>query len=160
MAPCTATSCTGTAAKVTASWRLRPSSAGLALDEFTSGNFEFGGSVGAIAITASASASAGTSGTSAAASGGKKDAATAGEYHNGMVVFTIANSYVSFNALADKARRWIGQHLQQSHPARSIRHSRPPCEDPAPRRGARGLCNASAGRRFSQDGLRRARSPG
>jgi hypothetical protein len=60
------------------------------LDEFTSGNFEFGGNVGAIAITASASANAGTAGASAAASGGKKDAAAAGEYHDGMVVFTVA----------------------------------------------------------------------
>jgi lipid-binding SYLF domain-containing protein len=61
-----------------------------ALDDFTSGNFEFGANVGAIAITASASASGATTGASAAASGGKKDAATAGEYHDGMVVFTIA----------------------------------------------------------------------
>jgi lipid-binding SYLF domain-containing protein len=61
-----------------------------ALDDFTSGNFEFGANVGAIAITASASASGATTGASAAASGGKKDAATAGEYHDGMVVCTIA----------------------------------------------------------------------
>jgi lipid-binding SYLF domain-containing protein len=69
-----------------------------ALDEFTSGNFEFGGNVGAIAITASASANAGTTGASAAASGGKKDAATAGEYHDGMVVFTIAKGGLMYEA--------------------------------------------------------------
>jgi lipid-binding SYLF domain-containing protein len=69
-----------------------------ALDKFTSGNFEFGANVGAIAITASASASGGTTGASAAASGGKKDAATAGEYHDGMVVFTIAKGGLMYEA--------------------------------------------------------------
>src|SRR5450631_1705342 len=69
-----------------------------ALDDFTSGNFEFGANVGAIAITASASASGGTTGASAAASGGKKDAATAGEYHDGMVVFTIAKGGLMYEA--------------------------------------------------------------
>ena len=47
-----------------------------ALEEFTSGNFEFGANVQAVAITAAAGASAGTGGTSAGASGGKQDAAT------------------------------------------------------------------------------------
>jgi lipid-binding SYLF domain-containing protein len=69
-----------------------------ALDDFTSGNFEFGANVNAIAITASASASGGTTGASAAASGGKKDAATAGEYHDGMVVFTIAKGGLMYEA--------------------------------------------------------------
>jgi len=69
-----------------------------ALDDFTSGNFEFGANVGAIAITASASASGGTTGTSAAASGDKKKAATAGEYHDGMVVFTIAKGGLMYEA--------------------------------------------------------------
>jgi lipid-binding SYLF domain-containing protein len=69
-----------------------------AFEEFTSGNFEFGGNVGAIAITASASANAGTTGASAAASGGKKDATTAGEYHDGMVVFTIAKGGLMYEA--------------------------------------------------------------
>jgi lipid-binding SYLF domain-containing protein len=69
-----------------------------ALDEFTSGNFEFGANVGAIAITASASASGGTTGASAAASGGKKDAATVGEYHDGIVVFTIAKGGLMYEA--------------------------------------------------------------
>lgn len=60
-----------------------------ALDEFTSGEFEFGGGVSAVAITAAASGQVGTTGASAAASGGKKDAKTAGEYHKGMAVFII-----------------------------------------------------------------------
>lgn len=61
-----------------------------AVDEFTSGNFEFGAGVNAIAITASASADTGTSGSTAGASGGKKDAKTAGAFHKGVAVFTIA----------------------------------------------------------------------
>ena len=67
-----------------------------ALDAFTSGNFEFGANVGAITITASASG--GTTGASAAASGDNKDAATAGEYHDGMVVFTIAKGDLMYEA--------------------------------------------------------------
>jgi lipid-binding SYLF domain-containing protein len=61
-----------------------------ALDEFESGTFEFAAGASAIAITAAASASAGTGGVSAGASGGKKDATTAGVYEKGMAVFTIA----------------------------------------------------------------------
>jgi lipid-binding SYLF domain-containing protein len=69
-----------------------------ALDEFTSGNFEFGAGVNAIAITASAGAETGTSGSSAGASGGKKDAATAGGFHKGMAVFTIAKGGLMYEA--------------------------------------------------------------
>jgi lipid-binding SYLF domain-containing protein len=69
-----------------------------ALDEFTSGNFEFEAGVGAVAITAAAGASARTSGTSAGASGGKKDATTVGEYHKGMAVFTIAKGGLMYEA--------------------------------------------------------------
>jgi lipid-binding SYLF domain-containing protein len=61
-----------------------------ALDEFTSGNYEFGAGVNAVAVTAAASATTGTTGSGAGASGGEKDAATAGSYHNGVAVFTIA----------------------------------------------------------------------
>ena len=68
------------------------------LDEFTSGNFEFGAGVSAIAITAAAGAEAGTSGSSAGASGGKKDAATAGAFHKGMAVFTIAKGGLMYEA--------------------------------------------------------------
>ena len=69
-----------------------------ALEEFTSGNFEFGASVQAVAITAAAGASAGTSGTSAGASGGKQDAATIGEFHKGMAVFTVAKGGLMYEA--------------------------------------------------------------
>ena len=69
-----------------------------ALDEFTQGNFEFSADVGAIAITAAASASAGTSGTDAAASAGKHDAATAGQYNHGVAVFTIAKGGLMYEA--------------------------------------------------------------
>jgi lipid-binding SYLF domain-containing protein len=60
-----------------------------AFREFTKGNYEFGAGVDAVAITAAAGGSAGTTGTSAEASGGKKDARTAGHYHKGIAVFTI-----------------------------------------------------------------------
>jgi lipid-binding SYLF domain-containing protein len=68
------------------------------LQEFTSGHFEFSGDASAIAITASASGSAGTEGASGTASGGKKDAATAGGYHKGMAVFTIAKGGLMYEA--------------------------------------------------------------
>jgi lipid-binding SYLF domain-containing protein len=68
------------------------------LDEFTSGNFEFGADVGAVAITAAAGASAGTTGASAGASGGKKDASTAGSYYKGMAVFTIVKGGAMYQA--------------------------------------------------------------
>src|SRR5436853_5519369 len=60
-----------------------------AFDEFTGGNFEFDASASAVAITAAASGTAGTTGATAAASGGKKYATTAGNYYKGMAVFTI-----------------------------------------------------------------------
>jgi lipid-binding SYLF domain-containing protein len=70
-----------------------------ALNEFTSGNFGFSGNVSAVAITAGASASAGTEGsTTAGASGGKKDATTAGGYQKGMAVFTIAKGGLMYEA--------------------------------------------------------------
>jgi lipid-binding SYLF domain-containing protein len=69
-----------------------------ALEEFTSGTFEFGANVQAIAITASAGASAGTGGTSAGASGGKKDATTVGQFHKGMAVFTVAKGGLMYEA--------------------------------------------------------------
>jgi lipid-binding SYLF domain-containing protein len=60
-----------------------------AFQEFTAGNFEFGADVNAVAITAAAGASTGTGGTTAGASGGKKDATTAGSFYKGVAVFTI-----------------------------------------------------------------------
>jgi lipid-binding SYLF domain-containing protein len=68
------------------------------LDEFTTGNFEFGADVSAVAITAAAGASAGTAGANAGASGGKKDAATAGSYYKGMAVFTIVKGGAMYQA--------------------------------------------------------------
>src|SRR5215469_33398 len=59
-------------------------------DEFTSGHFEFGAGAGAVAVTAAAQGSAGTTGANASASGGKNNAATAGDFHKGMAVFTVA----------------------------------------------------------------------
>ena len=67
-------------------------------DEFTSGNFEFGANVNAVVITAAASGTAGTTGTSGTASGGKKDAATAGEFHKGTAVFIIAKGGLMYEA--------------------------------------------------------------
>jgi lipid-binding SYLF domain-containing protein len=68
-----------------------------ALDDFTSGNFEFSADAGAIVITASADASVGTTGADAGASAGKNDAAAAGEYKHGMAVFTIAKGGLMYN---------------------------------------------------------------
>jgi hypothetical protein len=69
-----------------------------AFDEFTSGHFSFDASVGAVAITASAGGTAGTSGATGGASGGKNNAATAGGYHKGMAVFTIAKGGLMYEA--------------------------------------------------------------
>ena len=69
-----------------------------AFDEFTSGNFEFGAQVAAVAITAGASAGATTAGSSAGASGGKHDATTVGRYHKGMAVFTVAKGGLMYEA--------------------------------------------------------------
>jgi lipid-binding SYLF domain-containing protein len=68
-----------------------------AFDEFASGKFEFGADAGVVAITAGASAKAGTTGDEAGASGGQNDARTAGEYRNGMAVFTIAKGGLMFD---------------------------------------------------------------
>lgn len=69
-----------------------------AFDEFTNGNFEFDATIQAVAITASATATAGTAGAAAGAAGGKKDAATAGNYHKGMAVFTVAKGGLMYQA--------------------------------------------------------------
>ncbi|MBP8925477.1 MAG: lipid-binding SYLF domain-containing protein [Pseudomonadales bacterium] len=70
-----------------------------ALDEFTSGNFEFGAQATAVAITASASASTSTAGSSAGVSGGKKDATTVGSgYYKGMAIFTVAKGGLMYEA--------------------------------------------------------------
>ena len=70
-----------------------------ALKDFTRGNFEFGGDVSAVAITAGVSGSVGTTGTSGTVSGGSKNAATAGStYKKGMAVFTIAKGGAMYEA--------------------------------------------------------------
>jgi lipid-binding SYLF domain-containing protein len=70
-----------------------------ALDEFESGSYEFGAGVSAVAVTAGASATAGTNSVTAGASGGKKDATTASAgYYKGVAVFTIAKGGLMFAA--------------------------------------------------------------
>lgn len=69
-----------------------------AYDEFTSGNFEFGAGVSAIAITAAAGAQAGSSGTSAGASVTKDQARTEGDFVKGMAVFTVAKGGLMYEA--------------------------------------------------------------
>lgn len=69
-----------------------------ALEEFQSGNFEFGADASVVAITAGANASAATNGDQAGASGGMKDATTRGRYYKGMAVFTIAKGGLMYQA--------------------------------------------------------------
>jgi lipid-binding SYLF domain-containing protein len=69
-----------------------------ALDHFTSGNFDFSGDVGAVVVTAGASASAGTTGENSAASADKHVAATQSQYEHGMAVFTITKGGLMYNA--------------------------------------------------------------
>jgi len=70
-----------------------------ALQDFMRGNFEFGGDVGAVAITAGVSGSVGTTGSTGTVSGGAKNAATAGSsYRKGMAVFTIARGGAMYEA--------------------------------------------------------------
>jgi len=68
-------------------------------DEFTSGNFEFSADATAVAITAGASASAGTTGSAVGASGGRHDASTRGSYHKGMATFTVAKGGLMYEAV-------------------------------------------------------------
>jgi lipid-binding SYLF domain-containing protein len=60
-----------------------------ALDEFESGNFEFGADAGVVAVTASAEAGTSTEGSGSGVSGGMKDAVLHGQYYKGMAVFAI-----------------------------------------------------------------------
>jgi lipid-binding SYLF domain-containing protein len=69
-----------------------------ALKEFTSGNFEFGAEASAVAITAAAGAKTSTAGSSAGASGGRNDAVTAGKFHKGMAIFTVAKGGLMYEA--------------------------------------------------------------
>ena len=69
-----------------------------AFDEFSGGDFEFAADVDAVAITAAAEGSAGTTGVSAGASGGMRDAVTAGKYYKGLAVFTIVKGGAMYQA--------------------------------------------------------------
>jgi lipid-binding SYLF domain-containing protein len=68
-----------------------------ALDDFTSGNFEFSADAGAIAITAAADVSVGTTGLDTSASGDKKNANTDSAFNHGVAVFTIAKGGLMYN---------------------------------------------------------------
>jgi lipid-binding SYLF domain-containing protein len=69
-----------------------------ALQEFTSGNFEFSAEARAVAITAAAGAKASTTGGSAGASGGQHDAVATGKYYKGMATFTVAKGGLMYEA--------------------------------------------------------------
>ena len=70
-----------------------------ALDEFESGNFEFGADASVVAVTAGANAGAATNGASAGASAGQNDATTRGSvYQKGMAVFTVAKGGLMYSA--------------------------------------------------------------
>lgn len=69
-----------------------------ALDQFESGSFEFSAGASAIAVTAGANASVGTSGVTSGVSAGKRDASTDGIYNDGMAVFTIAKGGLMYAA--------------------------------------------------------------
>lgn len=69
-----------------------------ALDEFESGNFEFGADASVVAITAGANAGAATNGASAGVSVGQNDATTRGIYQKGMAVFTVAKGGLMYSA--------------------------------------------------------------
>ncbi len=69
-----------------------------AFDKFTAGNFALAATARATAITASAGATASTAGSGAGASGTKHNAATAGGYQDGMVIFTLTKGGLMYEA--------------------------------------------------------------
>lgn len=70
-----------------------------AYDEFTSGNFEFGAGVSAVAITVGAQAKAGTEGTTAGASAGPATGKQAiSNYQKGMAVFVHTKGGLMYEA--------------------------------------------------------------
>lgn len=69
-----------------------------ALEDFTSGHFEFGADANVVVITAAANATATTGGANAGASGGDKNAVAFGGFHNGMAVFTIVKGGLMYGA--------------------------------------------------------------
>ena len=68
-----------------------------ALDEFESGNFEFGADASVVAVTAGANAGAATNGANSGVSAGQNDATTHGIYQKGMAVFTVAKGGLMFS---------------------------------------------------------------
>jgi lipid-binding SYLF domain-containing protein len=70
-----------------------------ALDEFISGNFEFGAQATAVALTAAAGAEAGGAGAGTNVSAGKNDAdVSSGGYKRGMAIFTIVKGGLMYEA--------------------------------------------------------------
>lgn len=70
-----------------------------ALDDFTSGNFEFGAEANAIAVQASAGASASSEGaTAGATSGGSGGSQASTNYYKGMLVFQIGKGGLMYQA--------------------------------------------------------------
>ena len=70
-----------------------------AFNEFTSGDFEFGAGVSAVAITAGVQAGAGTAGATAGASAGPATGTQAPtQYHKGMAVFVHAKGGLMYEA--------------------------------------------------------------
>ena len=69
-----------------------------AYEDFTSGNFEFGAQASAIAITAGATAQAGTTGAGGGATGGGTAGAQDASYYKGMAVFTHAKGGLMYEA--------------------------------------------------------------
>ncbi|HEX6017761.1 MAG TPA: YSC84-related protein [Burkholderiaceae bacterium] len=69
-----------------------------AFDEFTRGEFEFGAEVSAVAVTAGASAQAGTGGIGAAKNVGTDKADAVSRYHDGIAVFTLVKGGLMYEA--------------------------------------------------------------
>lgn len=69
-----------------------------AFQEFAKGSYEFGADINAVAITAAAGASVGTTGASAGASGDMHDAVAAAHYYKGVAVFTIVKGGAMYQA--------------------------------------------------------------
>lgn len=69
-----------------------------ALDEFESGNFEFGADASVIAVTAGAHAAAATNGVQSGSSEGQHDASTTGSYQKGMATFVVAKGGLMVSA--------------------------------------------------------------
>jgi lipid-binding SYLF domain-containing protein len=65
---------------------------------FTSGDFEFGANASAVAITVSAQASSSTAGSSAGAGTSDDNASLAGNYSNGMAIFTVVKGGLMYEA--------------------------------------------------------------